>query len=333
MSFQTIPKIETADKYIDYAFRQGRERAMAMKLKRPNHTSSTGERKNIETAVFTAVANYLCKIFDNILKAFPQSEELNPFYKELLDCTLEIGEFKHSLGAVTWAKISIEKMHDFYVRKLKSMREESTIIAQRKIFYGRISSIVKQIKNELIYLDEVRRELKEFPVIKEGITTVALFGFPNVGKTTLLSKLSGSKPEIANYSFTTKSINLGYIILAHKKIQLLDTPGTLNRFEKMNDIERQAYLALKHVANAVVYIFDLSEASYPIEDQIRLYESLKQFKKPILVYFSKTDVIDKAHFESVRKRVIASAGIEGFTDAAELGDALLKLWEPTKLEK
>jgi len=330
MSFQTIPKIETADKYIDYAFRQGRERSMAMKLRRPKHRSSTGERKNAETAVFTSVANYLSKSFDNILKAFPQVEELNEFYKELLDCSLEIGEFKHSLGAVAWAKTSIEKMHDFYIRKIKSMREENTIITQRKMFYGRVSSIVKQIKNELIYLEEVRKVIREFPVIKEGITTIALFGFPNVGKTTLLSKLSGSKPEIADYAFTTKSINLGYITLAHKKLQLLDTPGTLNRFEKMNDIERQAYLAVKHVANAVVYIFDLGETSYPVEDQIKLYMSLKQFNKPIFVYFSKTDIIDNRRFEELRKRIEESAGTDGYSDAKELGEALLGLWEPTK---
>ncbi len=330
MSFQTIPKIETADKYIDIAFRQGRQRAMELKLKRPKHKPSTGERKNAESAVFTSVANYLMKTFDRILVAFPQVDELNPFYKELMDCTLEIGEFKHSLGAVTWAKISIDKMLQMYVRKLKGIREESLIIAQRKIFYGRISSIVKQIKNELIYLEEVRREIKEFPVIKEGITTVALFGFPNVGKTTLLSKLSGSKPEIANYAFTTKNLNLGYITLGHKKIQLLDTPGTLNRFEKMNNIERQAYLALKHVAEAAVYIFDLGEASYPIGDQIKLYESLKQFNKPILVYFSKSDIIDKERFDELRKMTEKSAGIGGYTDAGELGDALLKLWEPAR---
>ena len=51
--------------------------------------------------------------------------------------------------------------------------------------------------------------------IKKFSLDVALFGFPNVGKSTLLSKLTPSKPKIANYSFTTKRINMGYSISTH----------------------------------------------------------------------------------------------------------------------
>ena len=55
--------------------------------------------------------------------------------------------------------------------------------------------------------------MKDYPTIKTSLFTVAICGFPNVGKTTLLSKMTPSEPEISNYSFTTTlySSKLGFV--------------------------------------------------------------------------------------------------------------------------
>src|SRR4030042_6532183 len=177
---------------------------------------------------------------------------------------------------------------------------------------------MKQIKQELEILEISRKIIREYPTIKTDIFTVAIFGFPNVGKSTLLSKLSTSKPEIAAYPFTTKGINIGYAKQGSKKIQLLDTPGSLNRFDKMNNIEKQAHLALKHVANAVVYIFDLTEP-YPLEDQEKLYQNLKKMEKPVVVYLSKADTLEGDVVENFKKKTKA------FTDVKKLEDYLFSL--------
>ena len=60
----------------------------------------------------------------------------------------------------------------------------------------------------------------------------------------------------------------------------------------MNSIEKQAYLAIKLLAEKIIYIFDLTE-QYPIESQLKLYKSLKKLGKPVVCYLSKTDIIDK----------------------------------------
>ncbi|MBI5881054.1 50S ribosome-binding GTPase, partial [archaeon] len=120
--------------------------------------------------------------------------------------------------------------------------------------------------------------------------TVAIAGFPNVGKTTLLSKLTGSTPEIANYAFTTRNLNMGYAEINNHKVQFIDTPGTLNRFEKMNPIERQAYLAIKYCADIVIFVFDMGDSTYPLEQQQKLLTTVEKFGKDMIIYLSKTDI-------------------------------------------
>ena len=62
---------------------------------------------------------------------------------------------------------------------------------------------------------------------------------------------------------------MGYLVKDKKKVQLIDTPGTLKRFDKMNVIEQRAHLAMKYCADMIIYIFDLTEP-YPIEEQRKL---------------------------------------------------------------
>jgi nucleolar GTP-binding protein len=127
-----------------------------------------------------------------------------------------------------------------------------------------------------------------------------MFGFPNVGKSTILSKLTDSKPKIANYAFTTKDINVGYIKIRQSKIQVLDTPGTLNRFENMNDIEKIAHLSIKHLADLVIYVFDPT-LTYSLEEQIMLFESIK-IKNNYVCLLSKKDLVNKELVESFNKQ-------------------------------
>ena len=120
----------------------------------------------------------------------------------------------------------------------------------------------------------------------------------------MLSQLSKSKPEINEYAFTTKRINVGYYVGKVKgkevKVQLLDTPGTLNRYDKMNYIEKQAFLAIKYCADVLVYVFDLTEP-YSIEKQLKLYKALKKYRKPVIVYLSKVDILDRGKVDEFAK--------------------------------
>jgi len=76
----------------------------------------------------------------------------------------------------------------------------------------------------------------------------------------------------------------------------------------MNNIEKVAYLALKMLAEHIIYVFDLTEP-YPLEEQEALYKALKKLKRPLSVYLSKTDIMEKADYEEFARKYKAK-GLE-----------------------
>lgn len=300
MNFQGLKKIENQDFYIDLAFRKANERSSLLRSTKIKGTR-IDKSKKIELSKIDAIKDVLSGKLMGIGKAFPDLESLPEFYNELVKCTVDYSALKKSLGALKWAKSKIEEMHNIYKHKIKKCKELTKINDYRRQFYGRVSSIMKQIKNEMKYIDQARRIMKDYPAIKTEMKTVAIAGFPNVGKTTLLMKLTGSKADIQPYAFTTKGINVGYLMKGKEKhIQLLDTPGTLNRFDRMNNIEKVAFLALKMLAEKIIYVFDITEP-FPLEEQEKLYKEIKKLKKPVIVYLSKRDIISKEDSENLSK--------------------------------
>ncbi|MBN2422536.1 50S ribosome-binding GTPase [Candidatus Woesearchaeota archaeon] len=306
MNFQCLKKVERYDFYLDIAFNRAKKKADEERGKKKGRFDRLKKSKQIELLKLETIKDTLVSRLDNILKAYPRVEELDIFYQELIKCTLDYNKLKKSLGAINWCIKKINDFYKIYNFKIKKTKDLNSINKYRKEYYGRISSLLKQIKKELAYLEESRKTMKNFPAIKTKMFTVCISGFPNVGKSTLLSKLTSSKPEIDSYAFTTKSLNLGYMQKDYKKIQLIDTPGTLNRFNKMNYIEKQAYLAIKHLADLVVYVFDLTE-EYGLKEQVELLKRIKEeFKKPVITYLSKTDIIEKEKIDKFDKDSIKS---------------------------
>ncbi|MCK4589017.1 MAG: 50S ribosome-binding GTPase [Nanoarchaeota archaeon] len=288
MNFQNIRPVGKPDDFFDAAFSRAKKRAAQLRSK--GKKLSSGQEKKIEYVRMDIIKDVLESKLIDILKDFPDIDSLNEFYQELIRTTLNYVDLKKSLGAINTSVRFVKKFHRDYIMKFKRANNQKQYDKLRREFYGKMSSVVKRIKNELKYLEECRRVMRTYPDVKD-MKTIAITGFPNVGKSTLLNKLSKAKGEVAVYAFTTKGLNLGYMKIDSRKIQLVDTPGTLDRLEKMNDIERQAYLAIKYLADLVIYVFDLSEP-FPLKDQIKLYKRLKDENKKVLVYFSKADVLD-----------------------------------------
>jgi len=301
MSFQDIPPIENYQFFLDVAFKKGSKKADIARQKKTREEPLT-KSKRIELSRIDVVNGSLVERLKRVIESFPSLEHLPEFYLELLKCTLEYDLLKKSLGAMNWAMKKVKFFSKTYSSKIGKTTDVRLINKHRREYYGRISSVIKQINNELKYLEYSRRIIKGYPSIKTGIKTICIVGFPNVGKTTLMYKLTGSKPEINSYPFTTKGVNVAYIKKDEEKIQLLDTPGALDRFEKLNNIEKQAYLAIKYLAESLIYVFDLTE-SYPTEKQEKLYKNIKKEGKKMVVYLSKTDLIeDKKLIESFKKK-------------------------------
>ena len=139
---------------------------------------------------------------------------------------------------------------------------------------------------------------EEYEVVLElkTIADVGLVGFPNVGKSTLLSVVSDAKPRIANYHFTTLSPNLGVVSYYDKTFVVADIPGLI---EGASDGAGLGHSFLRHIerTRVLVHVLDISgsEGRDPLEDfqlingEIFKYdESLKQL--PMIVVANKMDM-------------------------------------------
>lgn len=317
MNFDKIPPVEFSKSMLDQAFKKARVKGMQKNLK-GNWLQIIRKKEGLKLDI---IKDTIVPKLDRIIKSFPSFDHLPQFYHKLMKLTLDYKQLKRSLGAVDWAIRRIRFFHRSYVSKITRTVDRQIIKNHSKEFYGRISSILKQIEKDLRYLENARQVMKTYPDIKD-FYTVAIYGFPNIGKTTLLNKLTGSTAKTASYSFTTKSINCSYFTKEKQKIQVLDVPGTLARKDKMNLIELQAELVLTDLAQDVIYIFDLTE-SYPLKDQIKLYEKVKRVK-PVVCYLSKTDVLPADVVKKFSEHKIKTTSLE---DIKQLLAKKASVWE------
>ncbi len=310
MNFQHLSRIENADHFIDMGFSAGKRAADRVRAKK--YRSRLSKSRAIERERVVTVGKVLIQQFDAILESFPRLDELPDFYKELVKITADYAALKKALGSMLWAKNQVRKFTRLYKGKVGGSKQIGMMNAHRRAFYGRMASVCKQISPQLELLEQARKAMRKYPAIKTSLPTVCIYGFPNVGKTTLLFRLTGSRPEISNYAFTTKSINIGYLTVGKKQIQMVDTPGTLNRFDAMNSIEMQAALVLRMLAEKIVYVFDPTESSFPLREQEKLLKRVRKEKgkKKLLVYIAKSDMMKPDDFRNFAARHRAVTSID-----------------------
>ncbi|MBR2903625.1 MAG: GTPase ObgE [Clostridia bacterium] len=144
-------------------------------------------------------------------------------------------------------------------------------------------------KGEKVKAHEVILEMKV-------IADVGLVGFPNVGKSTLLSKISAAKPKIANYHFTTLSPNLGVVRYYDKSFVAADIPGLIEGAAQGAGLGHDF---LRHIERTrmLCHVVDISgcEGRDPIEDFQKINAELKEYsevlaKLPQVVVCNKCDV-------------------------------------------
>lgn len=162
---------------------------------------------------------------------------------------------------------------------------------------------------------EAGGEAKERTVILELklIADVGLVGFPNVGKSTLLSVSSKAKPKIANYHFTTIDPNLGVVRVGDDGFVMADIAGII---EGASEGAGMGFRFLKHIerTKVLIHVVDVSgsENRDPIEDFDKINAELAAYspalmKKPQLVAANKIDLIPNGEEET----------LERFTDYVE----------------
>jgi len=280
VEFETIPTVPTADEVLDRSLR----RAAAKKKLKTNVDSANEE-------FVRAVAKAIHDKLKSVVSSFPSFERLSPFYREATDILVSLDRLKRSLGAVTWAADQVWVIGSGYARNMRSGVDTPS---KRRQAVARIASIVHQVEDDLVYLNEARNILRKLPHVNDDDFTVVVAGFPNVGKSSFIRLVSTAEPEIAAYPFTTKGIIVGHREIGKRdRIQFIDTPGVLERpADERNPIERQAVSAIINTADVVLFVLDASEhCGYSLDDQTRLLEELcRLVDVPVVTVVNKADI-------------------------------------------
>ncbi len=283
-----IPTVLTSEELMDKAY------SRAAKISKRGTNALDGKKKTALAKV-TASGDIVVTTLNGYVNRFPRIDREDDFFPQLVDLIIGIDRYKKALGALNWAAGRTDKLKNESLREIRRSKDISYIDSTRSSFYGRMSSYIRQISSDLLFLQEAKNKFRHLPAIHADVPTVVIAGFPNVGKSSLVAAMSTAAPEIAPYPFTTKGIIVGHIEDDWRKYQIIDTPGLLDRsFEERNDIEKQAVLALRFLTNIMIFVLDPSETcGYSMEKQTALLKSVQEgfVGVDIIVTESKSDIV------------------------------------------
>ena len=173
---------------------------------------------------------------------------------------------------------------------------------------------------------EVKLELKV-------IADVGLVGFPNVGKSTFLSRVTNAQPKIANYHFTTLSPNLGVVDLDNSGFVIADIPGLI---EGASEGVGLGHEFLRHIerTRVIIHIVDAAstEGRDPIDDIYKINRELEAYnpeiaKRPQVIAANKIDAIYDETDSPVEllKMEFEPQGVKVFPISAVSGEGVREL--------
>ena len=244
-----------------------------------------------------------------IIQDFPKLDDVHPFYADLMNVLYDKDHYKLALGQLNMCRHLIDNVAKEYVRLMKYGDSLYRCKQLKKAALGRMATIVKRQASNLTYLEQVRQHLSRLPSIDPYTRTLLITGFPNVGKSSFINKITRADVEVQPYAFTTKSLFVGHTDYKYLRWQVIDTPGILDHpLEDRNVIEMQAITALAHLRACVLYVMDISEqCGQTLEEQVHLYESIKPLfaNKPLMVIINKIDILKLDELDETRKQTLS----------------------------
>ncbi|GBG44384.1 hypothetical protein CBR_g77869 [Chara braunii] len=229
-----------------------------------------------------------------ILEDFPRVEDVHPFYGDLLNVLYDKDHYKLALGQLNTARNLIDKLAKEYVRLLKYGDTLYRCKQLKRAALGRMCTLMLKQGPSLAYLEQVRQHMSRLPSIDPNTRTILVCGYPNVGKSSFMNKVTRADVEVQPYAFTTKSLFVGHTDYKYLRWQVIDTPGILDHpLEDRNTIEMLSITAMAHLRAAVLFVVDLSgSCGYTIAQQAALFDSIKPLfsNKPLIVACNKVDL-------------------------------------------
>lgn len=274
----------------------------------PNYQISRIRRFYMRKVKFTQMTIH--EKLSMILEEFPRLEDIHPFFADLMNILYDKDHYKLALGQLNTARNLVDAVGRDYVRLLKYGDSLFRCKQLKRAALGRMVTILKKQHGSLAYLEQVRQHLARLPAIDPSTRTLILTGYPNVGKSSLMNKLTRANVDVQPYAFTTKSLFVGHTDYKYLRWQVIDTPGILDHpLEDRNTIEMMAITALAHLRACVLFLIDLSEhCGYSLEQQVSLFHNIRPLfaGKPLVVVFSKIDLVRFEQLDDDQKKLLNS---------------------------
>lgn len=316
MTFEDLPTTPRSEELVDKAF----SRAARAGRAKSGHEA--------QESMLRTAANVLSDNLENVVTSWPDFDYVDPFYYELADAVVDVDALRPALSEVTWASRQISELRSEYMSKIRNSNVE-TARKHRKQAFARMADIMDEIEDDLLLVGAARDDLRGLPDIRPDEPAIVVAGYPNVGKSSFVNRVTRASNEIASYPFTTKAVQIGHFERDRIRYQIIDTPGLLDRpEEERNGIERQAVSALEHLADAVLFVVDASgECGYPLADQLELRDEVRdRFDVPVLTVCNKADRstdVDADVYMSVTEGENVDETLDAAVEAVD--------WQPTDL--
>ncbi|WP_276270716.1 NOG1 family protein [Haloarcula litorea] len=315
--FENLPTTPRAEEVLDKAF------------SRASRAGGAKEGTEAQQSMLMTASNIVSDNLENVATSWPTIDRLDPFYVELADAVLSdaypdekggIDALRQHLSEVSWAGRKAKEIRQEYESRVVR-GDEDTARKLRKQAFARIADVTEEVEDDLAAVATAREALKGLPDIRPDEPAIVVAGYPNVGKSSFVNRVTRADNEIAAYPFTTTQIRVGHVEHQRIRYQLVDTPGLLDRPpEERNRIESQAVSALEHLADAVLVLVDPSEAcGYPLAQQLDLRDDIEgRFDAPVLTVANKSDRstdVEADHYMSVTEDDNVEAVLQAAIDA------------------
>jgi len=176
--------------------------------------------------------------------------------------------------------------------QIKAIEEEIGKTQYNKATQGHIGLLKAKIAR--LKMEQEKRRAASgggapgYSVKKSGNATIALVGFPSVGKSTLLTKLTDAKSEVASYAFTTVDVIPGIMYYRFAKIQVLDLPGLIRDASKGKGRGREV-LAVVRTADLILFVIDVYDTHVEVLMNELYGTGIRLNTHPPNVVITKTD--------------------------------------------